>query len=208
MRIAYAACGGRAGRIGNCRFADLSKSESDWVNRSYTKTSQESSSKSEDDWLTLTVSEGTCCLQVSFLSINYRLSGSCVLRKFTAGQLAGTIFLLPIKNHMVRRALKLQRTCRPLTINEPYRQACGMALEKYFQQKNCPRQSPLQRCRASRRFLFLSTHHKLSSPAAGAEGIHKWSVSVLREEKIFGRPFPRKRLSSKRSAFKPFSMMN
>ena len=56
--------------------------------------------------------------------------------------------------------------------------------------------------------LVLSTHHKLSSPAAGAEGIHKWSVSVLREEKIFGRPFPRKRLSSKRSAFKPFSMMN
>ena len=109
---------------------------------------------------------------------------------------------------MVRRALKLQRTCRPLTINEPYRQACGMALEKYFQQKNCPRQSPLQRCRASRRFLFLSTHHKLSSPAAGAEGIHKWSVDVPREEKIFGRPFPRKRLSSKRSAFKPFSMMN
>ena len=145
---------------------------------------------------------------VLFLDINYSLAGSCVLRKFTAGQLAGTIFLLPIKNHMVRRALKLQRTCRPLTINEPYRQACGMALEKYFQQKNCPRQSPLQRCRASRRFLFLSTHHKLSSPAAGAEGIHKWSVSVLREEKIFGRPFPRKRLSSKRSAFKPFSMMN
>ena len=177
-------------------------------NRSYTKTSQESSSKSEDDWLTLTVSEGTCCLQVSFLSINYSLSGSCVLRKFTAGQLAGTIFLLPKKNHMVRRALKLQRTCRPLTINEPYRQACGMALEKYFQQKNCPRQSPLQRCRASRSFLFLSTHHKLSSPAAGAEGIHKWSVSVLREEKIFGRPFPRKRLSSKRSAFKPFSMID
>ena len=136
------------------------------------------------------------------------LLGSCVLRKFTAGQLAGTIFLLPIKNHMVRRALKLQRTCRPLTINEPYRQACGMALEKYFQQKNCPRQSPLQRCRASQRFLFLSNYDKLSSPAAGAEGIHKWSVSVLREEKIFGRPFPRKRLSSKRSAFKPFSMMN
>lgn len=143
-----------------------------------------------------------------FLPKNYSLSGSYVLRKFTAGQLAGTIFLLPIKNHMVRRALKLQRTCRPLTINEPYRQACGMALEKYFQQKNCPRQSPLQRCRASRRFLFLSTHHKLSSPAAGAEGIHKWSVDVPREEKIFGRPFPRKRLSSKRSAFKPFSMMN
>ena len=56
--------------------------------------------------------------------------------------------------------------------------------------------------------FVLSTHHKLSSPAAGAEGIHKWSVSVLREEKIFGRPIPRKRLSSKRSAFKPFSMMN
>ena len=143
-----------------------------------------------------------------FLFTNYSLSGSCVLRKFTAGQLAGTIFLLPIKNHMVRRALKLQRTCRPLTINEPYRQACGMALEKYFQQKNCPRQSPLQRCRASRRCLFLSTRHKLSSPAAGAEGIHKWSVSVLREEKIFGRPFPRKRLSSKRSAFKSFSMID
>ena len=143
-----------------------------------------------------------------FLSIDYSLSGSCVLRKFTARQLAGTIFLLPIKNHMVRRALKLQRTCRPLTINEPYRQACGMALEKYFQQKNCPRQSPLQRCRASRRCLFLSTRHKLSSPAAGAEGIHKWSVSVLREEKIFGRPIPRKRLSSKRSAFKPFSMID
>ena len=148
------------------------------------------------------------CHHVISLWINYRLSGSYVLRKFTAGQLAGTIFLLPIKNHMVRRALKLQRTCRPLTINEPYRQACGMALEKYFQQKNCPRQSPLQRCRASRRFLFLSTHHKLSSPAAGAESIHKWSVDVPREEKIFGRPFPRKRLSSKRSAFKPFSMMN
>ena len=56
--------------------------------------------------------------------------------------------------------------------------------------------------------FVLSTHHKLSSPAAGAEGIHKWSVSVLREEKIFGRPFPRKRLSSKRSAFKPFSMID
>ena len=93
-----------------------------------------------------------------FLPKNYSLSGSYVLRKFTAGQLAGTIFLLPIKNHMVRRALKLQRTCRPLTINEPYRQACGMALEKYFQQKNCPRQSPLQRCRASRRFSFLSNY--------------------------------------------------
>ena len=39
---------------------------------------------------------------------------------------------------MVRRALKLQRTCRPLTINEPYRQASGMALEKYFQQKIVP----------------------------------------------------------------------
>ena len=139
---------------------------------------------------------------------NYSLAGSCMLRKFTAGQLAGTIFLLPKKNHMVRRALKLQRTCRPLTINEPYRQACGMALEKYFQQKNCPRQSPQQRCRAHLRFLFLSNYGDISSPAAGAEGIHKWSVSVLREEKIFGRPFPRKRLSSKRSAFTPFSMMN
>ena len=145
-----------------------------------------------------------------FFYTNYSLSGSCVcvLRKFTAGQLAGTIFLLPIKDHMVRRALKLQRTCRPLTINEPYRQACGMALEKYFQQKNCPRQSPQQRCRAHLRFLFLSNYGDISSPAAGAEGIHKWSVSVLREEKIFGRPIPRKRLSSKRSAFKPFSMMN
>ena len=140
-------------------------------NGSYTKTSQESSSKSEDDWLTLTVSEGTCYLQVSFLSTNYSLSGSCVLRKFTAGQLAGTIFLLPIKNHMIRRALKLQRTCRPLTVNEPYRQACGMALEKYFQQKNCPRQSPLQRCRASRRFLFLSNYSLQSSLYANVHQI-------------------------------------
>ena len=129
-------------------------------------------------------------------------------KKIYGRAIGGNNFLLPIKNHMVRRALKLQRTCRPLTVNEPYRQASGMALEKYFQQKNCPRQSPLQRCRASQRFSFLSTHHKLSSPAAGAEGIHKWSVSVLREEKIFGRPFPRKRLSSKRSAFKPFSMID
>ena len=140
------------------------------------------------------------------LSTNYSLAGSCVLRKFTAVQLAGTIFLLPKKNHMIRRALKLQRTCRPLTINEPYRQASGMALEKYFQQKNCPRQSPLQRCRVDQR--ALSSYDDISSPAAGAEGIHKWSVSVLREEKIFGRPFPRKRLSSKRSAFKPFSMID
>ena len=70
--------------------------------------------------------------------INYSLVGSYVLRKFTAGQLAGTIFLLPTKNHMVRRALKLQRTCRPLTINEPYRQACGMALEKFPAKKLSP----------------------------------------------------------------------
>ena len=96
MRIAYAACGGRAGRIGNCRFADLSKSESDWVNRSYTKTSQESSSKSEDDWLTLTVSEGTCYMQVSFLYVdnpflftNYSLSGSLFFDEVGAAEPEG-----------------------------------------------------------------------------------------------------------------------
>ena len=69
--------------------------------------------------------------------------------------------------------------------------------------------SPRQTVICEQKGLSLNcSHDNISSPAAGAEGIHKWSVSVLREEKIFGRPFPRKRLSFKRSAFKPFSMMN
>ena len=72
-------------------------------NRSYTKTSQESSSKSEDDWLTLTVrwrhllfgGVFFVCGQ-SFLSANYRLAGRKFFRDYRINDKIRT-YVLPWK---------------------------------------------------------------------------------------------------------------